>query len=99
MTYRISIEATSDLEYIWLYTFENWSLEQADRYIRFLLDEFNYLSNHPLSGKDRSDLYKGYRSSKVKSHFIFYWIDQRNNEIEIVRILHERMDIQNRLDE
>lgn len=97
MTYRIRIEATYDLENIWLYTFDNWSLEQADRYIGFLLDEFNYLSNNPFSGKDRSDLSKRYRCSKVKSHIIFYQIDERRNEIEIVRVLHEKMDIPNRL--
>ncbi len=28
--YRLSLRAQSDLEDIWLYTFENWSLEQAD---------------------------------------------------------------------
>lgn len=97
MKYRISIEAKHDLEGIWLYTLDNWSLDQADRYIGFLLDEFNYLSNNPFSGKDRGDLRKGYRSSKVNSHFVFYRIDPGTDEIEIVRVLHERMDISNRL--
>jgi toxin ParE1/3/4 len=32
MKYRISKEALNDLEKLWLYTFETWSLEQADRY-------------------------------------------------------------------
>ena len=97
MKYRISIEAKLDLENIWLYTLDNWSLEQADRYIGFILEEFNYLSNNPFSGKDRSNLRKDYRSSKVNSHFVFYRIDQSSNEIEIIRVLHERMDIPNRL--
>lgn len=38
---------------------------------------------------------KGYRASKVKSHLIFYRIT--NDIVEIIRILHERMDIDNRL--
>jgi toxin ParE1/3/4 len=33
MKYKISREANLDLENIWLYTFENWSKVQADRYI------------------------------------------------------------------
>ena len=99
MRCRISVEAKSDLENSWLYTVENWSLEQADRYINLLLDEFKYLSNNPFTGNDRSNLCKGYRSSKVKSLVIFYLIDQKRNEIEIVRILHERMDLPNRLND
>ncbi|KAA5535530.1 hypothetical protein [Paenimyroides baculatum] len=33
----------------------------------------------------------------MKSHFIFYKINQKNNEIEIIRILHEQMDIDDNL--
>ena len=31
MSYQISKQAQKDLEDIWLYTAENWSIEQADR--------------------------------------------------------------------
>ena len=31
-TYRLFPLAEADLEEIWLYTFNNWSLEQADKY-------------------------------------------------------------------
>jgi toxin ParE1/3/4 len=30
MSYKISVKALEDIESIWIYTFENWSLEQAD---------------------------------------------------------------------
>ena len=40
---------------------------------------------------------KGYQASKVKSHIIFYRI--LNDTIEVIRILHERMEIKNRLNE
>jgi toxin ParE1/3/4 len=33
MNYRISHWAKIDLEHIWFYTFENWSVKQADIYI------------------------------------------------------------------
>ncbi len=33
VNYKISNEAGVDLEKTWAYTFENWSFEQADRYI------------------------------------------------------------------
>ena len=38
---------------------------------------------------------KGYRASKVKSHLIFYRV--KDDRVEIIRILHERMDIDTRL--
>lgn len=39
MNYKISLEAKNDIEKIWLYTFENWSLEQADRYLNLIFTE------------------------------------------------------------
>ena len=89
MKYIVSKQASADLENIWLYTFENWSFEQADRYIQVIPDEFSYLSTDPYSGKDRNEIREGYRSSKVKSHLIFYRVDNQAAQIEIVRILHE----------
>jgi len=39
MSYRISVKASEDIKNIWLYTFENWSQEQADRYVNLIFDE------------------------------------------------------------
>jgi len=97
MRYKISKEALIDLEKIWLYTFETWSLEQADRYFNLLMDEIEYLTVNPKYGRDCSFIRKGYFSSRVKSHFIFYKINVKANELEIVRILHQQMDIESRL--
>lgn len=99
MKYRISKEAYNDLEKIWLYTFEIWSNEQADYYFDLIMNEIEYLSKNPKSGKDYNDIRKGYFRSRVKSHFIFYRINIKNEEIEIIRILHQQMDISSRLDE
>lgn len=99
MNYKISVEAKSDIEKIWLYTFENWSLEQADRYFDLIMDEIEYIAKNPNSGKDYSDARKGYWRTRIKSHFIFYKVNKKQNEVEIIRILHQRMDIENRLDD
>lgn len=99
MTYKISREASNDLEKIWLYTTETWSAEQADRYLNLLFDEMEYLCLKPKSGTDFGYVRKGYFRSRVKSHFIFYIIKEKKNEIEIIRILHQQMDIENRLNE
>ncbi|MEN9909724.1 MAG: hypothetical protein RLZZ540_2873 [Bacteroidota bacterium] len=97
MIYILSKEAEHDLEKIWLYTFENWSIEQADRYLNLLLDEMDYLCLKPNLGFEFGNIRKGYWRTKVKSHFIFYKINNKRDELEIIRILHEMMDIENHL--
>lgn len=99
MNFKISNEAKNDIEKIWLYTFENWSLEQAERYFDLIMDEIEYIAKNPNTGKDFSDVRKGYLRTQIKSHFIFYKISHRQDEVEIIRVLHQRMDIENRLNE
>lgn len=52
MNYRISREAYLDLENIWLYTFENWSKTQADKYIKLIISEIERLAEIPKSGEN-----------------------------------------------
>ncbi len=99
MKYKLSLLAKQDLENIWLYTFETWSIEQADRYLNLIIDEIEYVAEKPDSGFDFSSVRKGYFRTKIKSHLIFYKIDKKNNVVEIIRILHQRMDIENRLND
>ncbi|RYU92146.1 type II toxin-antitoxin system RelE/ParE family toxin [Mucilaginibacter terrigena] len=99
MKYKISKEALKDLENIWIYTFENWSVEQADRYYGLLIDEIEYVSENPQSGKDYGHIREGYFRTRVKSHFIFYRANLKANVIEIIRVLHQQMDIDERLND
>ena len=98
MRYSISEKANQDIEKIWLNTFENWSLEQADRYYNLILDEIEFISENFESGKSVDCIKKGYRASNVKSHIIFYK-KSRRNIVEIIRVLHQKMDIETRIDE
>ncbi|MFC5272020.1 type II toxin-antitoxin system RelE/ParE family toxin [Adhaeribacter terreus] len=97
MQYKISKEAQRDIEKIWLYTFENWSVEQADYYFNLLINEIEVLSENPKFGQDISLIRKGYFRSKVKSHFIYYRINPKKEEIEVIRILHQQMDTDTQL--
>jgi toxin ParE1/3/4 len=90
-------EAIQDLEEIWFYTFNTWSLEQADRYHSLITKEIEFLATKPNSGKILDHIRVGYRSTKVKSHYIFYRFT--STELEVVRILHENIDIPNRLND
>ena len=96
--YIISEKALEDINNIWIYTAENWSVEQADRYYNLIIDEIEYIVDNLDMARDFGKIRKSYRCSKVKSHLIFFKKDKAN-EIEVVRILHERMDIENRLAE
>ena len=41
--YIISEKALDDINKIWIYTAENWSIEQADRYYNLIFDEIEYI--------------------------------------------------------
>ena len=96
--YIISEKALEDINTIWIYTAENWSVEQADRYYNLIIDEIEYIIDNLDMARDFGNIRKSYKYSKVKSHLIFFKKD-KSNEIEVVRVLHERMDIENRLAE
>jgi len=96
--YVVSVKAVDDLENIWFYTFQKWSTEQADRYYRLIIDEIEYIANNFDSGKPMEHIKSGYRMTKVKSHLIFYRKVQAD-VVEVVRILHQRMDLENRLND
>lgn len=96
--YRISEKAISDLEKIWLYTFNKWSIEQADRYHRLIISEIEFIVDNYELSRNMDYVRLGYRISKVKSHLIFYKKTE-DDLIVIIRILHQKMDIENRLKE
>ena len=95
--YLISKHAIKDLNDIWLYTYQRWSIEQADRYYELLIGEIEFIAENYQTGKSLEQTRKNYRVSKIKSHLIFY----RKSEtglVEIIRILHQRMDVKNKFE-
>ena len=58
-TYRLSPLTQTDLEDIWLYTLENWSLEQADRYQNDILAPIAELAHGLRTGRP-VDIREGY---------------------------------------
>lgn len=90
--------AKADLKEIGRYTQDNWGLAQRDRYLTMLDESFHKLSGNQLMGQDCSDIRPSYRKYHVGKHFVFYR-QLASNQIEIVRILHERMDVEIRIAE
>jgi toxin ParE1/3/4 len=59
---------------------------------------FQSIMENPSDGKDCSDIRAGYRKWKAGSHVVFYRQHDLDT-IEIVRVLHGRMDVETRLSE
>ena len=94
--YKLTKKAIQDLKHIWNYTFDNWSEKQADKYYREIIKHCSKLANNPTAGRLYEKLLSGLRGSKVNKHIIFYR-QLAEYEIEVERILHERMDLKTRL--
>tara|TARA_B100000508_G_scaffold103113_1_gene81504 strand:- start:166 stop:465 length:300 start_codon:yes stop_codon:yes gene_type:complete len=94
--YIILNSANKDLNEIWEYTFHEWSITQADKYYYSLIDCFQELADNPKLGKKYYKVEPKLLGFKFGRHIIFYEPIE-NNTIEINRILHESMDLKNRL--
>lgn len=96
--YKLTNKAVEDLTGIWNYTFDKWSEKQADRYYNLLLDSCQDIADNPELGKNYEGITPELFGLKTNRHIIFYrkLIDQ---PIEITRILHEQMDLKNRINE
>jgi toxin ParE1/3/4 len=88
--YRLSPAAARDLEGIWLYTLEEWGIDQAHRYTDDLTAAFAELAENPRLGSSCDDIRKGYRRSRVGRHFVYFRITDYG--IAVIRVLHDRMD-------
>jgi toxin ParE1/3/4 len=97
-SYRLTNKAVEDLTNIWEYTNEEWSEQHADKYFNLLLTKCQEIANHPEIGKTYEGIKNNLLGLKTEKHIIFYR-NQINKPIEITRILHERMDLKNRMDE
>ena len=89
-------KALSDLKAIGLYTQNKWGKLQRDRYLTALDKAFRALAKDHLKGGECGEIREGYRKHQVGKHIVFYH-EMDTSLIEIVRILHERMDIEARL--
>lgn len=93
---RFTNKAVDDLARIWNYTLDKWSEDQADRYYFMLLENCKEVALNPDLGKYYSGVTENLLGFKAGRHIIFYRKIE-NNEVEITRILHEHMDIENRI--
>lgn len=94
--FRLSAKAKSDLKSIARFTQKNWGREQRNIYLKQMDDVFHALANSPSLGMACDYIKSGYRKFPQGSHVIFYR-PGTNTKIEIIRILHQSIDIESNL--
>jgi toxin ParE1/3/4 len=94
--YKLTNKAVDDLTGIWNFTFDKWSENQADKYYLMLLENCNECN--PELGKNYSGVIENLLGFKAGRHILFYR-KIVESDVEITRILHEHMDLKNRIKE
>ncbi|MBF6411495.1 type II toxin-antitoxin system RelE/ParE family toxin [Nocardia farcinica] len=94
--YLLSPAAQVDLEQIYDYTRQQWDTDQAETYLRELQRAIERAAANPHLGRACEDIRPGYRKLPAASHTIYYRITG-DGVIDVVRVLHQRMDIERHL--
>ena len=88
--YRLSPKALIDLDDIWRYTAETWSLDQADRYVDDLVSIFETIASMPTIARERTEFSPPVRIHVHEQQLIVYTINE--NHIAILRLLGGRQN-------
>ena len=87
---RLSRAAESHIEDIWVYSLTEWGEVQAETYAAVIEKALTELAENPCLGRLRPEIRAEYRSFRAGKHIIFYRVS--GEIVEILGILHERMD-------
>jgi toxin ParE1/3/4 len=83
--------ARKDLKGIGRYSQETWGLRQRDAYLGDFAVLFERIRIGAVPGHERMEIKAGLLGHPCNKHVVFFRRDAENN-VEILRILHERMD-------
>jgi toxin ParE1/3/4 len=95
-SFRLLPAAENDLESIWRYTATNWGVDQAHAYLDGLVDIFKLLSENPQMCRERNEFAPPVHIHHHANHLVVFILSETG--IDIVRILHESMDVDSQLD-
>jgi len=93
--YVLSKAAVTDLRGVWKFGEAQWGSDQAERYTRRLRLAMETVASDPRRGLPSDNVRPGYRRFAVGTHMLFFRPHPAG--IEIVRILHQRMDFDRHL--
>jgi toxin ParE1/3/4 len=97
MTGRFALtpRARADIDDIWDHTARRWGADQAQSYVRQLAHHMALIANQPGLGNACPEIRAAYHRFPSGAHMLFYRITE--DGVEIIRILHARMDVQRHL--
>lgn len=99
MKVRILPAARERLLGIWKYTADTWGEEQADDYVNGLISSLDKLaSKRDLWRVVKEPRFSGVYFTRFKHHYIFFK-GISGNSLGVISILHESMDVPNRLND
>lgn len=87
--------ASRDLDAIAVYTMQQWGTAQARHYLAGMRASITSLADFPLRNPVYRSEEKEFRKLLCGHHLIFYLVIE--DTVQIIRILHERMDIDRHL--
>lgn len=88
--YRLAPRALDDLDDIWRYSAETWSIAQADRYVDELARMFETIAAMPTLARERGEFSPPVRIHVHEGHLIVYTI--AGDHVSILRLLGGRQD-------
>jgi len=95
-SFKITNKAREDLIGIARYTEATWGRDQRRLYLKRLDSSFYALTENPGLGRKCDEIRQGYLKYLEGSHIIFFR-PGTDCGIEIIRILHRRMDVASHL--
>ena len=93
--YVLSPRAQADLDEIWNYSAADWGDDQAESYVRQIQAVIELIANDPRRGRPCNHIRPGYSKFAAGSHVVFF--RPIENGVDVVRILHQRMDFDRHL--
>ena len=91
-SFQLTRLAKNDLQSIARFTEKRWSKAQRNIYIKQIDDVFHRLAESPTIGRSCEFIRDGYFKFPQGSLIVFYK-KVSENRIEIIRILHKKMDV------
>lgn len=94
---RRSATADCDLLQIFEYGLKEWGFEASFEFARSFDESLDLLAQHPLIGRERSDLREGFRTWLHRGYLIYYEIEE--GDVLVNRIIHGSADPTSQLDQ
>ena len=88
-------EAERDIEDIADYTLDRWGSDQARHYVTELRRAIEKLTSTTERYATNDTLFPGLRKLRCGQHRVYFLVEGAT--VDVVRVLHERMDVEGRL--